>query len=193
MPAGEDGEGKHRQRSDTGDAGSEAVQSVDKVDDVGEGDKVDDGDGVGEPAEFNIGVACKGVDDLVDYQAARHGDACGDELACKFNFWGELNDVVGSPGCHHEQNCNSEHAVVDGEAGVRYQHRRPSKVRAAVNGHRHRGADAQKDSEAAKAWNRLCVDVCGNYTCAASGQERKIKKWASIKGLSKYEKTGERK
>ena len=36
--------------------------------------------------------------------------------------------------------------------------------------------------------NRLCVDVCGNYTCTASGQERKIKKWAGIKGLCKYKR-----
>ena len=41
--------------------------------------------------------------------------------------------------------------------------------------------------------NRLCVDVCSNYTCTASGQEREIKKWADIKELCKYEKTGERK
>ena len=32
------------------------------------------------------------------------------------------------------------------------------------------------------------VDVCGNYTCTASGQERKIKKWAGIKGLCKYKR-----
>ena len=36
--------------------------------------------------------------------------------------------------------------------------------------------------------NRLCVDVCGNYTCTASGQKRKIKKWAGIKGLCKYKR-----
>ena len=39
-----------------------------------------------------------------------------------------------------------------------------------------------------KRRNRLCVDVCGNYTCTASGQERKIKKWAGIKGLCKYKR-----
>ena len=95
----------------------------------------------------------------MDYQAARHRDACGDDLAGEFGLRGELDDVVGGTRCNHKQNCYGEHVIVNGKAGVRYQDGRPAKARTAVDGNRYRGDDAQKDSETAEARRRLRVDA----------------------------------
>ena len=159
MPAGEDGKREHRERGDAGDAGGESVQAIDKIDDIGKGDQVDDGNGISDPTEFNVGVACKGVDDLVNHQTSRNGNARGDDLACEFGLWGELDNIVCGTRCHHEQDGDRKQMIIDGEAGVRYQDRRPSEVRTAKDGNDHCDQEAKENGESTEARRRLRVDA----------------------------------
>ncbi len=95
----------------------------------------------------------------MNHQASRNGNARGDDLACEFGLWGELDNIVYGTRCHHEQDGDRKQMIIDGEAGVRYQDRRPSEVRAAKDGNDHCDQEAEENGESTEARRRLRVDA----------------------------------
>lgn len=92
--AGEHGEREHGKRRDARNAGGQAVQTIDEVDDVREGHEIDDGDGVGDEAELDIGARGERIDHAADEQAAGGGDAGGEDLSEEFAARAERVHVV---------------------------------------------------------------------------------------------------
>ena len=77
----------------------------------------------------------------------------------EFGLWGELDNIVCGTRCHHEQDGERKQMIIDGEAGVRYQDRRPSEVRAAKDGNDHCDQEAEENGESTEARRRLRVDA----------------------------------
>ena len=81
---------------DGGHADGEAVETVDEIDGVGDGDDPDDRDGDGQPAEIEIGCLGEdvGVGDELDRAAVPDGDARGGDLDKQLRQRLERHDIV---------------------------------------------------------------------------------------------------
>ena len=125
--AREHGDRKHGERRDTADARGQAVEAVDKVDDVGERHQVDHGDGVGEPSEHDL-AGSKRVDDDADAQAAHAGDERGEDLTGQLLLGLELVDVVDCAGRKDDGKRKRQYGVANVQEGMRHQNGRPAQV-----------------------------------------------------------------
>ena len=125
--AREHGDRKHGERRDAADTRGQTVEAVDKVDDVGERHQVDNGDGVGEPAEHDL-AGSKRVDDDADAQAAQASDERGEDLAGQLLLGLELEDVVDCAGRKDDGKRKRKYGVADVQTGVGHQNGRPAQV-----------------------------------------------------------------
>ena len=92
-PARHKGEDEEGERRYGGNARGQPVEAVDEVDDVGKGDQVDDGYGVGEPPQGDLTEP--GVHDVPDQQPRSGGDRGRHHLTKELLARSQGPDVVG--------------------------------------------------------------------------------------------------
>ena len=153
------GQIEHCGAGDGRDAGGKAIEPVDEVDDVGEGHKVDNGDGVGEPSNGNE-LGREGVGDIADDQAGGSGYACGENLSQQFLARLEVAHVVDGAREEDNDDGNGQQLVVDAlQLHMRNKDGGPPKQLGACHLRCHGSHKSQRNADAAHAGNRDLVDA----------------------------------